>query len=64
MEGQKAVAGNIQRAKCEKYAAGNSLPSKAVNQNRRDSFPDREKLKELVTTKPAVQEILRGTVSV
>ena len=26
------------------------------------SFPDKQKLKEFVTTKPAVQEILRGTL--
>ena len=26
------------------------------------SFPDKQKLKELVTTKPALQEILRGTL--
>ena len=26
------------------------------------SFPDKQKLKEFMTTKPAVQEILRGTL--
>ena len=46
----------------KKYAAKNSLSSKAVIQNRRrdKKFP-RQKLKEFVTTKPALQEILRGT---
>ena len=27
------------------------------------SFPDKQKLKEFMTTKPAIQEILRGTLS-
>ena len=27
------------------------------------SFPDKQKLKEFMTTKPALQEILRGTLS-
>ena len=27
----------------------------------RDSFPDNQKLKEFITTKPALQEIIKGT---
>ena len=52
--GQKGVAGYIQCAELEKYAARNSLSSNAVIQNRRrdEKFP----------TKPALQEILRGTL--
>ena len=64
LAGQKGVAGYIQCAESEKYAAKNSLSSKAVIQNRRraKNFPDKQKLKEFVTTKPALQEILRGTL--
>ena len=63
LAGQKRVAGYIQCAESEKYAAKNSLSSKAVIQNRRrdKEFP-KQKLKEFVTTKPALQEILRGTL--
>ena len=63
LAGQKGVAGYIQCAELEKYAAKNSLSSKAVIQNRRrdKTFP-RQKLKEFVTTKPVFQEILRGTL--
>jgi len=35
---------------------------KAVVQNRRDSFLDKQKLKEFMTTKPTLQEILKGTL--
>ena len=61
LAGQKGVEGYIQCGKLEKYAAKNSLSSKAVIQNRRrdKNFP-KQKLKEFVTTKPALQEILRG----
>ena len=39
------------------------LSSKVVIQNRRrDSFPDKQNLKEFVTTKPALQQILMGTL--
>ena len=56
-------AGYIQSAESEKYAAKNSLSSKAVIQNRRDKNFPKQKLKEFVTTKPALQEILRGNLS-
>ena len=43
------------------YAAKNPLSSKAVIQNRRtDKGLPKQKLKEFITTKPALQEILRG----
>lgn len=36
----------------------NALPNKAVIQNkRRASFPDEEKLMEFISTKPALQEM-------
>ena len=62
LAGQKAVVRYIQCAESEKYAAKNSLSSKAVIQNRRDKKFPRQKLKEFVTTKPAMQEMLRGTL--
>ena len=43
-------------------AAKNSLFSKTFIQNRRDKEFPRQKLKQFVTTKPALQEILRGTL--
>lgn len=57
-------AGYSQHAELKKYAAKNSLYSKAVIQNRGEikSFPEEQKLKEFMTTKPALQEILRGTL--
>ena len=57
---QTRVAGYSQFAESEKYAAKNTLSLKAVIQKRRrdKKFP-RQKLKEFVTTKPALQKILR-----
>ena len=47
-----------------KSAAKNTLSSKAIIQNRRrDSFLDKQKLKEFVTTTPTLQEILKGILS-
>ena len=47
LAGQKGVAGHIQCAESEKYAAKNSLSSKAVIQNRRrhQKFPRQTKIK-------------------
>ena len=47
LAGQKGVAGCIQCAESEKYAAKNSLSSKAVIQNRRrdSKFPRQTKIK-------------------
>ena len=44
------------------YADKNTLSSKAVIQNRRDSFPEKQKLKQFVTTKSVLQEILKETL--
>ena len=62
LAGQKGMSGYIQHAESEKYAAKNSLPSKIVIQNRRrdKEFPRQAKTKGVVTTKPALQEILKG----
>ena len=59
---QEEVARYIQCVQSEKYGAKNILSSKAVIQNRRKDkkFP-KQKLKECVTTKRALQEILRRT---
>ena len=62
--GQNGVARYIQCAESGKYAAKNSLSIKASFKMERDikSFPDKQKPKELVITKPALLEILRGTL--
>ena len=46
----------------KKYAAENPLSRKSVIQNRRreKGLPKQKKLKEFITTKPSLQEILRG----
>ena len=55
------MVGYIKYVESEKYAAKNSLSCKVVIQNREiKSFTDKQKLKEFVTTKPALQEILRA----
>ena len=63
MAGQKAVAEYDQCAESEKYPSKNSLSSKPLIQNgRRDKeFADKQKLKKFMTTKQALQEILRRT---
>ena len=59
----KGRTGYSQCAELEKYATKNSLSTKAVIQNREiKSSPDKQKLKEFMTTKPALQEILRRTL--
>ena len=62
LEGKKGVAGYTQCAEWGKYAAKNSLSSKAVIQHKRKNkeFPRQTKLNEFVTTKPALREILGG----
>ena len=58
------MAGNTQCAKWEKYAAKNTLSGKAVIQNRRRDRVSQtnQKLKEIVTTKPDLKEILKDTL--
>ena len=61
LTGQKGLAGYIHGPKSEEHAAKNTLSSKALIQNRRDKgLPNRQKLKEYVITKSALQEMLRG----
>ena len=50
--------------KGKKSAAKNTLPSKTSIQNRRklSSFPEKPKLKEFLTIKPALQEMLKETL--
>ena len=54
------MAGHLQYDEQKKYAAENPLSSKSVIQNRRDKGLPKQKLKEFITTNPALQEILRG----
>ena len=58
------MAGDLQCDEQKKYAAENP---KSENLSFRTEgeikvFPNKQKLKEFVTTKPALQEILRGTL--
>lgn len=62
MAGQRKVTGYVHTAGWEKYEAKNTLSSKTVIQSRRrDSFPNKQKVKEFVTNKPVLHEILKGT---
>ena len=63
LTGQKGLAGYIQGPKWEEPAAKNTLSSRSSFRiGEIKSFQDRQKLKEYVTTKLALQEILRGTL--
>ena len=59
------MAGYIQYVEWEKYAAKNSLSSRLSFgiEGEIKRFPDKQKLKEFVTTKLVMQEILRVTLS-
>lgn len=49
----------------EKKTAKNTLPGKVVTQKgRRESFPDKQKLEEFITTKSALQEILKDFLKI
>ena len=64
LAGDIRVAGYIQWHECEKYVARIFYPvilSFKIKGEIR-SFPDKQKLKEFVTTKPAQQEILMETL--
>ena len=58
------MSGHIQYAEWEKYAAKNTLSIKAVIQNEGEikSFLNKQKLKELMTTKLVLKEILKETL--
>ena len=52
---------DIQGTNCEEYAAENTLSSKVdIPNGEIKGFQDWQGLKEYMTTKPALQEILRG----
>ena len=61
---QKGVSWYIQSGEWEECAANNTLSGKDVIQNRRkyQGFPRQTNLKEFMTTKPSLKEILKGTV--
>ena len=63
---QKGVTQYSQSAEWENYAAKNTLYRRLLFRIGGDveSFPDKQKLKEFETTKPALQEILKGTLCV
>ena len=64
LAGQKEVEGYSQCVESEKYAAKILYPERLSFKIEGEikSFPDKRKLKEFVTTRPALQEILRGTL--
>ena len=53
---------NIPSNEDQRPATKATSPSKALNQDRRPNkeFPDKRSLKEYTSTKPAVQEMLKG----
>ena len=55
------MAGNLQCEEQKKYAAENPLSRSLSFRIEREInvFPNKQKLKEFITTKPALQEILR-----
>ena len=56
------MAGYLQCDEKKKYAAKNLYPAKLLFRIEEEIkvFPNKQKLKEFITTKPALQEILRG----
>ena len=54
------MAGDLQCDEQKKYAAENPLSSYSFRIGEIKVFPNKQKLKEFITTKPALQEILRG----
>ena len=58
------MAGDLQCDTQKKYAAKNPLSSNLSFRIEGEIkvFPNKQKLKEFVTTKPALQEILRGVL--
>ena len=59
---QERTAKNIPSNENQRPASKTTLPSKALNQDRRSlkSFPDKRSLKEYTSTKPGLQEMLNG----
>ena len=54
------MAWYIQSAEWEKSATKNTQSTKAIIQNRRDKEFPKQKSKEFITTKPALQEMSKG----
>ena len=59
------MAKNIPSSENQKPATKTTLPSKALNQDRRPNkeLSRHKKLKEYTSTKPALQEMLKGLLS-
>ena len=64
LAGQKGMAGYIQCAESKNMQPRILYPARLSfkTEGESKSFPDKQKLKEFVTTKPAMQEILRRTL--
>ena len=62
--GQKGMAGYIWSTEREKYTTKITVPSKDLIQNwwRNKKFSDKQKLREFSTTKPALQQMLKGLI--
>lgn len=60
--GQKGVAEYIQSADGEKLPTKNSLPGKVSTQNegKTESFPDKQRREDFITTNLALQEMEKG----
>ena len=59
--GQKGLAWHILSAKRKKSTTKDTLPNQVFLQNwRKESIPDQQKLKEIITTKLVLQEMLKG----
>ena len=64
MAGQKGMAGNLHYGEQKKYAVENLYPASLSFRIEGEIkvLPNKQKLKEFITTKPVLQEILRGTL--
>ena len=59
--GQKGVKQYIQSTERKKLPKKNTLPQQNYHEGEIKRFPDNLKLKECITTKSALQEMLKGT---
>ena len=61
-QGRRELQKNIPINENHWPATKTTLPSKALNRDRspKKSFPDKTSLKEYISTKPALQEMLKG----
>ena len=55
----KGVGGGAEKKRCQEYSIWQSYASE---RKKKKSFPDKQKLKEFVTTGPALEEMLKGVL--